>query len=202
MLLHALAACSVSLCREKLRCALTWVVRLLFRCSYAQYHTESSAVARQPGFPTGRLCDCAHRPGLLELHVPLPIKLLVRAESSLTSLQRICVEPLKPLESRRTMSMSLASPHVLAEHDLIEHERTREWASQIPPRVSTEHVRMLLVGERGGGKTTLWRNLLASYAGAQVCPHRPQQLARTHRCLNLPDASPLPTEGLRSQHPA
>lgn len=100
------------------------------------------------------------------------------------------------------MSMVLASPHVLAQHDLAEHEPTREWASQIPPRVSTEHVRVLLVGERGGGKTTLWRNLLASYAGAQVCPPRPQHLPPTQPCVNLPDASQLSTAGLRSQRPA
>ncbi len=98
--------------------------------------------------------------------------------------------------------MVLASPHVLAQHDLAEHEPTREWASQIPPRVSTEHVRVLLVGERGGGKTTLWRNLLASYAGAQVCPPRPQHLPPTQPCVNLPDASLLSTAGLRSQRPA
>lgn len=51
---------------------------------------------------------------------------------------------------------------------------------QIPPRVSTEHVRVLLVGERGGGKTTLWRNLLASYAGAQVTCPLPIEV---HACL-------------------
>lgn len=39
---------------------------------------------------------------------------------------------------------------------------------QIPPRPSREHVKVLVVGERGVGKTTLWRNLLASYGGARI----------------------------------
>jgi hypothetical protein len=39
---------------------------------------------------------------------------------------------------------------------------------QIPPRPSEEHVRILVVGERGVGKTTLLQNLLASYGGARV----------------------------------
>lgn len=39
---------------------------------------------------------------------------------------------------------------------------------QIPPRPSEEHVKILVVGERGVGKTTLLQNLLVSYGGARV----------------------------------
>jgi predicted GTPase len=40
--------------------------------------------------------------------------------------------------------------------------------TQIPPRPSEEHVKILVVGERGVGKTTLLQNLLVSYGGACV----------------------------------
>ena len=39
---------------------------------------------------------------------------------------------------------------------------------QIPPRPSEEHVKILVVGERGVGKTTLLQNLLVSYGGARI----------------------------------
>ena len=39
---------------------------------------------------------------------------------------------------------------------------------QIPPLPSEEHVKILVVGERGVGKTTLLQNLLVSYGGARI----------------------------------
>ena len=55
---------------------------------------------------------------------------------------------------------------------------------QIPPRPSEEHVKILVVGERGVGKTTLLQNLLVSYGGARVF----QQV-----CMPLRSCCPLVT---------
>lgn len=97
VLLHALAACSVSQCRG------TWGVHSLQWCGCSSdvptpNITRNAALSHaNRAFPQVG-CVIAPTAQAYSLHVPLPIRLLVRAESGLMSLQRLC-GPLKALES-------------------------------------------------------------------------------------------------------